>query len=602
MKLSKLWASALALLALTACGKDLEPSSQSIVSEAPSTQEVYASLSAGQDQESLRVLYNLTGDDSGATSGLSMAEKDLMIRVAIKRGTGVPTYQDLTFKKVKGENKAIYEGPITVPTDGSGDYQLSAVLLHEVGGLTFAKANTNDKTLGYPHVVNINATPKALRLASGNQIQANVPYLSAWQSVALDASGTKLAPTAIKFKPQGTLLRFRIKNETDQAYSIKQVNFMSRAMSPAAALYFHQLSPVDPSFPRIRPMSLYPPYAYTLPTSHQTIAAKSGDQPSKSPWFYIWVIPMDGNQVHSTVVDLITTSGAKLENVFSTAEPLPWGSVPVTFTIRNSGHTGTFENVGEVPNEWGSAYRPSKLALDYVSEYDFDNNEVNRGFVEHHEFAADNIGRFTWSDAVAKFSTPVVIKGKKYSLPTVAEMHSVFPLRYLDRKDGEGGSPTLFSSNSYDNVLEKEVKLGDLIKNYYADYRGSSTVTYAVRFKDNTNLNRTAFKYEIEETSSQYRVIVTCRYLGNSLVSINDVAQPAFWQTNATKDVSRTFVSRGIIDVNPVAEFTTEWTNWWTSGDISYSGANSLLLYWKRSGIESTHKLSQCMVRPWIRD
>lgn len=601
MRLNKLWAGALALLALTACNKDIEPSQESQTPEAASTRVITADLSVSQNLEEMRMLYNIKTDGSGATAGLAMAERDLKIRIAIKRGDGAPTYQDLDFKKVQGEPRATYTGDITVPTGGSGQYQLSAILLHELGdgGRVFADVDNNNVL--YPERVFIRETPelpakrpKELVLPTGNKVDTNVPYLSKWQPVALNAEGTALAPTAIKLEPQGTLLRFRIKNETNSAYNIAQINFVTSAFSPSGAFTFTEESPYKVGYPRFLRRDFYPPYSYKLPAANQAVPSSS-----TSPWYYIWAMPTQ-SEVMETRVDLITTDGAKIQGVFSTNEPLPSGSVPLTLKIKNSGHQAGFGDIGEVSDEWGST-TPRKLALEYVAEKDF--NQAGDNFVADDD---PNVGRFTWADAVAKFSTAKPISGApyKYSLPTAAEMRSVFPARYILTSEegtyiGFGSSKAAYQVS---NFRERAVKIGEATKDYYSDFYSpkNSNVCYAIRFKDNTNLNKTAFRYQ-RFYNSEKKVThweVSCRYIGsNSAITMNQVADEAYWTPEEGK-VTRVFRNH-LFTYTSTGQLSSS-TSWWLADEYDPEVAFSFEIGttgWNRMD----HKYGSFPVRPFIR-
>lgn len=610
MKLNKLWASALALLALTACGKDLEPSLAPDAPEAPKTKVVHIDLTAGQDLNDLRVLYNLASDGTGAITGLAMSEKDVNLRIAVKQGSGEPTYQTLTFTKVQGENRATYSGQITIPSGGTGEYKLSAILLSEVGSgaKTFATVDAANSTYAwgfYPNAVVVRQTPanaKQLELPVGNKLDTNVPYVSAWQTVTLSSDGTKLAPTKLKLEPQGTILRFRIKNETQNTYNIKEVDFVTNAFSPTGRFVFTKESAYNVGFPEFIRGDFYPPYSYKLPKTNQTIVAASSTAPSLSPWYYIWVMPTH-SRTFDTRVDLVATDGSKMIGVFSTDKPLSPGSVPMTLTIKNTGHGAGFGEIGEVPNEWGSVITKPKLALEYVATKDF--NQAGNNFVNDDD---PNVGRFIWTEAISKFSSPVVIEGVKYSIPTASEMRSIFPPEYIKSKE-DGVRIKVDQPIDVSNFRERAVKIGDITKDYYSDFYGTgNNICYAIRFKDKTNWNKTAFRYEritatdpSGTTTASWKV--TCRYIGNNpAISMSQVAQETFWNSNQDEDVTRIFVNRGYFNPRDKAMHIKRSTSWWVSDEYDPDVAYSFEIGDKSALSRIDHKYNGFPVRPFIRN
>lgn len=592
----------LGAVALTACSKDTELAPEVAVqsSETPKTMLVDANLSVGQDLGELRMLYKLKDDGSGKTDGLAMVDKDVRIRLAIKRGTGAPVYSEYTFTKVPGENRAIYSGQITVPAEGTGDYKLSAILMGETdGGNTYGTINATDPR--FPERIEVTKTPEALVLPTNNQLDAYIPYVSAWQTLTLNAAGTAIAPTKIKFEPQGTLLRFRIKNETGEDFNIKQVDFLTSAFSPSGCYHLDRESTTKVGFPHFERTGYYSPYSYTLPVTNQLISARTNSTtPSFSPWYYIWVMPTESN-VMETRVDLVTTDGKRIVGVFSTNHPIPPVSIPVTLTIKDSGHEAYFGDIGESEYEWGSTPGRPKLALEYVAEYDFD--ATGTALVRNDNPDDTSVGRFSWDEAVAKFSTPVTIDGVKYSIPTAAEMRSIFPAQYY--MNTEDGIRVEFSASGFEktNFRERDVKLGSVTKDYYSDFKTVSGICYAVRFKDNTNANRTAFRYRrITSGGRLVRWEVTCRYLGNNAnVGITQVANPTFWTSNNSNDVVRNFANRGYVD-RLSGEMKLTFTRYWLSDEYDPYVGYSLRFHSSYVINKLDHKEGGFQVRPFIRD
>ncbi|MDO4707757.1 MAG: hypothetical protein Q4A61_04975 [Porphyromonadaceae bacterium] len=528
MKLKNFWAAALAMLALTACNKDQDIAP---ILEQPETKEVYATISVGQE-DGIRAIYNInTNDDSGSISGLEMAEKNVKLRLAVKRGDGAPTYQDVIFEKTPNQNHAFYKGKILIPATGTGTYKLSAILLGEDGGKEFAKVVNKGTQLD---VVEPILDPLQLEQPIGNKTEVNVPYVAGWTDISL-AEDNALNPISLKFEPQGTLLRFRIKNTTVSAQRITTVRFKTSAFTRKG--WFSFVKPNSGTLTNIHFVrdDYYPPFDYTLPNP-TTIQAASGSAPELSPWFYIWVMPTESYKME-TEVDLINANGDVIANVFSTNQLLPTGSVPMTLTIGGN-HNASFDNIGEVPYEWGVTPAVPKLSIEYMADYDV--NKTGDGFVKNLNTSDPERGYYTWDEAVAKFKTPITIEAHSYSMPTASEMNSVLPFRdYITAVPTSYGNLIHYGAvTTYDDVLEQDIKIGNVTKNYRADYRNMGNgVTYAVRFKDNTNYNRTAFRYSRINIAGQRHLKIEARYLGNKRdITIAQVASEEFWKSN-TADI-----------------------------------------------------------------
>lgn len=528
MKLNKLWAGVWALLAITSCNQDQDVAP--VIEQAAATKEVYAAISVGQDNE-MRAIYNInTADDSGAISGLEMAEKNVKLRLAVKRGDGEPTYQDVVFEKTPNKNHAFYKGKITIPASGAGKYQISAILLSEDGGKEFAKVVNKGIQL---NVVEPVAASGELLLPTGNKTEANVPYVAGWTDISL-ADDNSLNPISLKFKPQGTLLRFKIRNTTESSQTITTVRFKTSAFGRKG--WFSFVAPNSGTLTDIHFVrdDFYPPYDYTLPNP-TTIPAASGTVATHSPWFYIWVMPTESYKMN-TEVDLINSNGDVIANVFSTNQPLPTGSVPVILNIGGN-HNASFDDLGEVPFVWGVTPAVPKLSIEYMADYDV--NKTGDGFVKNLNTSDPERGYYTWKEAFDQFGTPKMIEDQKYSLPTATEMNSILPFRdYISAASESAGNLIHYGKTfSYDNVLEENIKIGSVTKNYKADYRNMGNgVTYAIRFKDNTNYNRTAFRFSRINIVGQRHLKIEARYIGNNTdIAIAQVASEDFWRTN-TKD------------------------------------------------------------------
>ncbi len=535
MKLTKLWASALGLLALASCSKDAEPN-QPV--EQPTTKVVHIDLTAGQDDAGLRATYGVKTDESGALTGLQMSDKDVILRVAVRQGTGVPVIQDLKFTKTAGRNHATYSGPITIPISGTGSYTIAAFLMKEDGadGEVFLTEQDN----GYP-VKNI-VVPRTIeaKLAQNNKITLGVPYLTNWQSITVGANAVN--PTTLYLKPFGTILRMRIKNESSTRKEFRQIYFQTTAFTTNGGDFrLDQERDLKPFF---RPANSSQ-FLITLPNGMVSVEGQSGSTPSYSPWMYLWVAPRTLNEAPSTTAFLSFSASQADPNkykAFSTNQYMPTGSVPMTL-VYNDKHQAVVEDPIEHDGEWGSTTTTFRAPLDYLYPYPL--NQSKNGFVEDYSMLASNVGRFQY-DEVAEFATPQVISGASYSLPTRDELAAIFPP--AENSKGVFLLGLLYNQPVYD-VIEENIKIGDVTQSYKADYiYKSQGFFYGIRFKSTSNRYRTAYRYRSYTEGTSNGVIIESTPIGNEPIELSHIQDDGFWTNPARTVTMRKFPTYGYYD------------------------------------------------------
>lgn len=591
MKLNKLWAGALAVIALTACNKEQEiiPTPAE-----PKTKIVQINLSVAQDGD-LRVAYGLRPDETGALTGLQLSDKNVLLRVGVRRGNGTPVMQTLEFTKASG-NSATYSGPIEIPTDGSGNYQIAAVLIGEKDGLTFGQVTevepSNYLTPSRPIKYSISFSSSGLIKPVGNKIEANIPYATVWQPMTVNGAGG-VDPVKLNMKPQASLLRVRIKNETATPQTFYSMYVTTTAFSPSASFYFLDEANNMPGL--LRSNTAVSEIKFPEGT---TVQGKQGDQPSYSPWMYMVVYPRPNDLGYSTVMSMKTSQNAEYFEVFRTNQYMPLGSVPMTLVYTGT-HRASYGELEE-QGDWGSMEgtpRP-KLSLEYVAEYNF--NQDGTALLADNNSSHAEPPVFNFSELLKTFATPKVIGGVTYSVPTIAEMKSVMPSLIDD--SGYGVYRETRGKPRYD-VLERGIKIGAVTQDYKADYyRPKSDEWYAVRFKSTSNRNRTAFRYVDASVGEEKSVRIEALYLGNEPLGLMDIAKPSFWESRKSQIVSRTFPLYGTSYDKLMAPQKIE-TTYWTSSQVDIAGAYCGVVYKGGRTLSAiTHTLTRGPVRPWIRD
>ncbi len=523
MKLTKLWASALGLLALASCSKDAEPN-QPV--EQPTTKVVHINLTAGQDDAGLRATYGVKTDNSGALTGLQMSDKNVVLRVVVRQGTGndAIAIQDLTFTKTAGRNHATYSGPITIPISGTGSYTIAAFLMREEGvdGEVFLTEKPEEMPVKGIVITHSNEVAYA---GTDNKLKLAVPYITDWQPITVGSEAVN--PTTLYLKPFGTILRMRIKNETASAVKFKQITFQTTAFTAGYANNAGEFYPDQErdNKPFFRPYN-EDSYRYTIPSDGVEVPGTTASGPGYSPWMYIWAAPRTITSPGATTAFLSfsTASSAPKYKAFYTTQYLPTGSVPMTL-VYNGQHNMEVGELPEYDGEWGGTVPTYTAPLSYLHPYAL--NSTKDGFVTDQLMTNPNVGRFTYTDIV-EFMTPKALAGGSYSLPTAEELRSIFPPQ--TNSSGVAMNEIAADAPLYD-VVEEGIKVGsNPVQSYKADYvRRSNNVLYAIRLKSASNRYRTAYRYRPYTVGTEKGVVVESTYIGGENISLSNVEQSDFW-------------------------------------------------------------------------
>ena len=171
--------------------------------------------------------------------------------------------------------------------------------------------------------------------------------------------------------------------------------------------------------------------------------------------------------------------------------------------------------------------------LSLVAEYNV--NPAGTGFVTSLTDCTGS-GYFTYNEAVSKFTQPITIGGKKYHLPSIEEWESIVPkyysyVRFQDTK-------------SHNNISETVTVQGTSIA-MKSDFRtGVNGVSYALRYKGTDLVSAWRYEYISDENNTHMKI--TSRSLkGQTGVTVEEIAKPAFWSANADDDVTRHFPASG---------------------------------------------------------
>lgn len=245
-----------------------------------------------------------------------------------------------------------------------------------------------------------------------------------------------------------------------------------------------------------------------------------------------------------------------------------------------------------------------KFAIEYVAEYNV--NPEGTGFVTTHSNVGS--GAFNFSQANEKFGVDkgFTVNGVGYHLPSLLEFRGISPDYYTGH--------IRFEEDKSDKDLEEEITIAGVTKTYTADYVSTSNnVGYGLRFKGDDEKQRSAWKYEyidnplnqdlVTPEVPQKMLKITVRPLGaaNTDVTVETIADPAWWTTNTSKDIVRIFPASGFV-YNFGDDFMTNMgTNgyFWTS--TPYNGTNSRAMDFSSRGTYTAYFWNSNIYRMTIR-
>lgn len=205
--------------------------------------------------------------------------------------------------------------------------------------------------------------------------------------------------------------------------------------------------------------------------------------------------------------------------------------------------------------------------LQFVAEYDI--NKAGDGFVAD-LYPGRSGGYFNLHSAISKFSY-TRIGGEVYHLPSVAEWKAIVPPL-------SGGIPLVDVEYPVDLLnFEDSVEVAGKSVLCRQDFKSTANkkVCYALRFKGTQY--RSAWKYEFSEKNNYPVMQITARNVPEG-VTITEVANDAFWQTNNSLDVVRVFPFGSYSHISGRKEYWWK-GDYWTSSPIDEHTADRLSLF-----------------------
>ena len=404
-------------------------------------------------------------------------------------------------------------------------------LLVVFGGEHLGSSGT-DKTRIRFCSVNESIGQKALRrVKEGDKVTlSDIPYVSDWVPIDVAVEGgTKIgvgqARTPLTFKPLGTLLRIRAKNNLAHApVQLRRLGF-SLSNNATYSLIFSLKDGKGADKPTYTPENSETKISAALEAGEELQAGHED-----TGYYLLWLYPGQGTG--------------------STFQVTSWSIADVATESPSLGSTSALmpSNAEAKQLKQGSSYwttasiDPPQMILGLLDEYNYVGEGSPKLATNH-----SNKGRqmFTYASAQA-----IVANRPGYHIPTQDEWQMIIGLADARLPKGSG-----LAISSKDEVLPGQlyidVNQGSTSSDYYPgtlDGHGETNIFYGVRFRGHNKNHSTsryfsAWRYEViqnpqDHTGFLYRI--RSRYLGpSSTLKIADIAKESWWNTSDPTEVVR---------------------------------------------------------------
>lgn len=233
--------------------------------------------------------------------------EDVLPKLHLKEGDEMPSY---CF--IKNENKAIPITMIDVKWIAQGGNLVCRNIVVDIKYPSTQKVGAwkvcfylgrgayDEKT----KMLTLEAERTIHAINKGEEQQWELPYLSNWATLEI-GKDNKIRATKVVFRPQGSFIRTRITNETNQTISVKSLRLHATDASLSAAPFVWKGSwNVDGNETEgvnaLLSTGIEDDFVCTFP---QTIELKPNET---SGWYGFWVMPIGKNNGYSTNVYAVT--------------------------------------------------------------------------------------------------------------------------------------------------------------------------------------------------------------------------------------------------------------------------------------------------------
>ncbi len=439
-----------------------------------------------------------------------LSEADIDVRIVIGYN-GQYEHQTVTFKKVKGENKATFSGKLNVPEIGTDTYTITAAILSQKDGREYTTVGSDNKLRVKPTTT--------LLVATNNVVNSTIPYL-AQTTARLSTDGKALEKTTLTFRPSGTLLQIKLTNWTGTAKTFSKVRFVSNAFVTNWSYDLTNIS--GGNLKAGEAVTASTDQVFDLPQP-VTLA----DNATAADTYYLWVMATNVTDNLLTKVFAVTSGGVEIR-AFKRKTPIKEGLLTA--------------HIKPIP----------PMPLEYLSQDALVGTEAPFSFTSGATptfYAAEEIHN------LAKLGD-ITIGDKQYYMPSANEIRSIFhenrtAIRPTNTNTTSGLSVS-FSNVSFPWNPNSTIK-GTSV------YKGDgANLVYGLRFETGNSRYLMAYRYEwigtFAVTSTDSKLRITSRYLGEDYKSatIETIANEAFWSTDKEEDVTVDLRTHGYIEYDPI--------------------------------------------------
>ncbi len=348
--------------------------------------------------------------------------------------------------------------------------------------------------------------------------QARVPLAFGWTRFTIPSNTERAPRIVVQFQPQGTLLGVYVNNRTNRGKAVvtSQLKVRTNALSQSG-VFDYALTATRAEYASAPKWTFANEQATT-----ETIVRDINVPQDAGANCYIWAMPRTTAPTEGFSTK--TYVGRYKTFAEGTTDELPVKTE--AFAAAKSYHTGL------------DIDRP-RMPLEYWTERNV--NQDGTGFVTSDANNDAQMGYFSHSDATARFAN-ITIDGQSYSLPAAYTARSLFHFNTALHLDTYSSLPATALNQEEWGVSVGGLRHGTLQADYYIT---SFTEFYGIRLKGGNNDMTVAYRYQILGSGTETYLKVTNRYLGPSDLTINDIANSSYWESNTADDIVRVFPYAG---------------------------------------------------------
>ncbi|WP_297193984.1 hypothetical protein [uncultured Porphyromonas sp.] len=399
-------------------------------------------------------------------------------------------------------------------------------LLVVFGGEHLGGSGTNNSRIRFSNELKSGGGKTLPRIEEGKKIKLkDIPYVSDWTPLSIwqeggNATGIAQALSPLTFKPVGTLLRIRVRNNLAHAsVQVRGFGFDLNGVSSSVTFSLPGTGNTKPSYTSERTGTR----SVSLPQSPE-IQPKGND----NGYYLLWVYPDQ------------ETGGTFKPNNWSVRDMATVSATPGKTSASMPSNTPAKELKRGASYMFTVTVDRPQMILELLDEYNYEG--VAPKLATNHS----NLGRQMYTYAAAQ---SIASSRAGYHLPNQLEWQMI-----IGHLNASLPNPLGLSISTKDEPLRgifHTTAKGKVQADYYRGPLNSNNETnifYGLRFKgldeyQSTSAHLSAFRYEVKQNPSDptgYIYCIRSRYLGpSSTLKIADIAKEEWWNTPDAEEVVR---------------------------------------------------------------